>query len=143
MKRIWTRLFRSSDATKFWEWINNTKQNLFDKEILTYPATGCLVAHGNGEPIVYLPIQYVPMLESLAINPESSLKDVATSLWQLVAAVQLECQRKGMGEIYFLCKEESTIQFAQKNGFTEIPYKLFRMKLSDMEQPTNGNNQTK
>jgi len=134
MKRIWTRLLRSSDLEKFKQWAFGTKDNLFDQEILTYPSTGCLVAHANGEPIVFMPIQYVPMLESLAINPNSSVKDVATSLWQLVAAVQLECQRKGMGEIYFLCKEESTIQFAQKNGFNEIPWKLFRMKLSDMER---------
>jgi N-acetylglutamate synthase-like GNAT family acetyltransferase len=132
MKRIWVRPFRKvkEEYEQFLLWFRSTINNLYDEDILQYPATQVLVAH-NDKTIMFLPFQQTVMLESLAIDPEASPKDVAVSLYALIDAVRLKCAESGIGELYFLCKDESTSKFAERHGFTRLEYPIFRMKLND------------
>lgn len=101
--------------------------NYFDPNVLFYPATIKLCAGSDSKRVVYVPVQHVLMLESLAINPEASKTEVAVGLRVAVNACQLLAQQAGIGEIYFLGTNDQTNAFAQKHGFTEVPWKAYKM----------------
>lgn len=70
------------------------------------------------------------MLESLAINPESSELDKAQALRDLVKAVSLLASTEGITEIYMLDGGGGVAELATKHGFEELPYKIYRLKLT-------------
>jgi hypothetical protein len=79
--------------------------------------------------ILYLPVKVVLMLESLAPNPG------VTGAKRLLAIRRaLDDLRKlyPHAEFYFLTKGNSVLDEAAKfYGFTEMPYKVFRMRPND------------
>lgn len=134
-RRVWVRNAREVEKPVFEHWAYNTKDNLFDPEVMTYPTTETYVAHAEGTPIVFMPVQTTLTLESLAINPEAEKSHVAVSLKALLSNIATMAGKAGLGEVYFLCHEPSTIEFAEKNGLERIPWPVFRLKLSSLERP--------
>lgn len=133
MRHIFVRPATPGDAQNFTDWFIKTPNNLHDCEVIKYPSTITLCAYNKEGPVAYVPVQFPAMLESLAINPDASFLDVAVALKELVQAVVTQCHVSGRGEAYFVCCDQSTIDFAVKNGFEEMKHKVFRMKLSDLE----------
>lgn len=134
-RRVWVRRPFPQESPIFTEWMKSTEHNLYDPEVFLYPATEYLVAHAEGTPIVFMPMQNTFMLESLAINPEAEKSHVAVALKALLSNIVLTAGDRGMGEIHFLCSEPSTVEFAEKNGMERVDVPLFRLKLSSLEKP--------
>lgn len=138
---MFVRPARPEDVENFITWSMNTKDNLFDPDTTNYPSTAVLCAFNEHGPIVYCPIQHPFFMEHLAIKPGASPIDVAVALKAITDAVVTQAYLKGVGEIYFLCKDESTINFA-KTIYEELPWKIFRLKLKNLEG-TNENAEVK
>ena len=135
MKHIFVRPARDGDLNKFSEWTVETRDNLADARALMYRNTVIWCAYDQNGPIVFVPVQKPAMMEALAINPDSDPVDVAIALKELTQAIVTQCHIDGTGEVYFLCKEESTQRFAEKQLFEKLPWSTYRVKLSDLEKP--------
>jgi N-acetylglutamate synthase-like GNAT family acetyltransferase len=105
-----------------------SKRNCIDTGIFSYPATDILKA-SNGHTVMYMPRQRVMFLESLAINPEAQSSDVALALRALLQVSEYESRNAGAGELYFLCRDEETCQFAERHGMEKMNFTLYRRKL--------------
>jgi len=99
-----------------------------------YPSTLVFTAFNSKGPIVFAPIQRPLMIDALAVNPQADGPDIVTALKEITQAAVKQAYDVGAGEIYFLCKDESTIEIAKRQGYEEMPWKLFRMKLSNLEK---------
>lgn len=133
MRNLWTRWLRDTDIPLMKEWIERIREkNLFDPAILTYPSLKVMVAeerNGEAKPKMFLPIQTCFVLESLAPEPDTEGMGEAQALKLLLNSVLLKAQENGIGEVYFLCKDESVLRIAEKNGFERVEIPLVRMKL--------------
>jgi hypothetical protein len=129
MKNIWIDKLKPQDAEESTRYLCGTDNNLLDPAVLTYPATEVLKAYNSEKNILYLPLQFTYILESLGLNPEASPGEVASGLRALMQVIAFEAKCRGMGELYFGCKDEKTIAFAEHHGFEEVPFRMFRLKL--------------
>lgn len=111
-----------------WAVEGQKNNNYFDPNVLRYGATFTLVARSKSKDVLYIPIQTVFMLESLAINPDATKHEVAVALREVLVSLGLLAQRSGIGEIYFLGTNDDTNAFALKHGLEELPWRAFRMK---------------
>lgn len=133
-KHIFIRPVRPADGDKFTAWTAGTKDNLFDVDPIAYRGTVIWCAYDETGPIVYAPVQKPAMMEALAINPEANPVDVAIALKELVQNIVTQCHIEGTGEIYFLCKEETTQRFAEKQAFERLPWNVYRIKVANLEK---------
>lgn len=138
-RHVFVRPVRKEDTEKFIEWSKSTKNNLFDPMAGLYPTSFTICAYNENGPITYVPVQHPYFLEHLAINPNADKIDIAVSLKELTQFVVSQAHIKGVGEIYFLCKEKSTADFAKAQCFEEMPYRMFRLKISDLEKHDTNN----
>lgn len=130
--QVWVRHIESTkDVDLLESWLNGTKNNLFDMDVLSYPKTQIFVAHKQ-QPLVMVPVQMTFTMESLAINPEGSELEIAESLRQLTKHIVYKAHELGIKEINFFCADERTSAFAAKY-FEEIPHRAFRLKLNSLE----------
>lgn len=126
----------AKDWPQMAEWMGLlSHRNNIDTEIFSYPATKTFKA-GNGNPLLYMPIQNTVMLESLAFNPEATNAEKATALREMFSVVSWEARNAGIGEIYFLCADQETKTFVEHHGFEamtacteEKSLQLYRLKL--------------
>lgn len=118
-KHVWASKANKEDAELLAKWLLETPNNLFDPAIVTYPTTQTWKAE-NGKTLMFLPFQLTITLESLAISPENEAQDTAQALKSLIQAVRIEADRLGIKEINFVCKDESTLKFAQYHGFEQL-----------------------
>ena len=132
---IFVRQARQKEAQQFLDWSEKTGNNLFDPDVAAYPTTFVLVAFDHTGPLVYMPAQQPLFLDALAIRPGLEPRRVAMALKELTQAMVTQANIKGSGELYFLCKDEATCAFAESHGYKELPYRMFRMKLADLEKP--------
>jgi hypothetical protein len=131
-RQVWVDIAKPEHATEAEQFFKDTKDNLVDPDVFTYPATKVLRAHKDKKTQVYVPLNLTFMIESLAINPHNSELDTALALKQLMQVIRYQAKELGMGELNFLCKDASTIQFAEHNGFEQVSseeIKLYRMKI--------------
>ena len=120
------------DVPQITAWLESRKsRNQFDPEILKYPSLEVVAAHTNGTVFVYLPVQSVAMLESVAVNPESSPHEIAHALVLAVKAIEYQAHRAGQREAYFLASDANTAKGAEHLGFEEVEMKVFRKRLGD------------
>lgn len=122
---------------EMWEWMMDglkNQQNYFDQNVLRYPSTVYFVAGTKEKRIMYMPIQSVLMLESLAVDPKASNHEVAVALRTIFQNAQLLAQQAGIGEIYFLGTNERTNQFAERHGFQEVPWKAYKIPAKPVEE---------
>lgn len=134
MRHIFVRQARPSEAEMFKKWSEETKNNLCDPAVPLYPSTTTRCAFDNNGPIVFVPFQRPIMLDALAINPESDSLSVALALKELTQDAVSTAYDEGRGEVYFLCHDDSTIQFATKHAYEEVKVKLFRIKLNALQK---------
>lgn len=136
MKDIYPRPAREGDIPLIHEWLQKTPQNLFDPGILLYKRNVRFTCAHNGSPLLFMPIQTVFMLESLAVSPEATELEVAKSIGVLIQKVICDAEEMGINEIYFLCKDEAVNQYAERHGWeillndSERKVKLFRWKVA-------------
>lgn len=128
MRQLKIKLAGPDDAASLVEWLNGTKGNLFDPDILKYPTLRTLCSY-DGQPIAYLPTQRALFLESLAVNPAASLLEKGQAFRDLVKGSMLLAASDGIREIYMLCEDEDVLKVAVNHGFENVPYPLVRMKL--------------
>lgn len=132
MKHIFVRPARPEDREKFAEWTVDTKDNLADSDVLKYGDTSVWCAYDENGPIVFVPVQRPRMMEALAIKPGADPVDVAVALKELTQNLVTQCHIDGTGELYFLCKEESTKRFAEKQLFEKLEWSCYRLKVNDL-----------
>lgn len=129
MKQVFVRLAEDKDASQFEEWVKAAQEiNLFDPNVMTYPTTRTLVAH-NGENLLYMPVQNVLMMESLAPKPGIAPIDEAVALREITKTVAFMASQQGIREQYFLCKDERVVKFGSAHGYEVLPFKVLRMKV--------------
>ena len=103
MKQLKLRYARPDEAPKILEWLQSNPNNYFAKEILGYPSLRILCAYEEGgEPVAYLPIHNVLMMESIALNPNASPLNVAQALRDLTKSCELIADAAGIREVMFL-----------------------------------------
>jgi len=133
-RHVYVRPSTPKDFPLFSKWlVEGTKDNLFDPAVFTYKGTTAWCAYNKSGPLVFMPAQRPFMMESLAINPDASEIDIAVALRELFHTIVSEAHKASEGEIYFGCQDEATIAFATKHEFKEVPFKMFRVRLSDLE----------
>jgi hypothetical protein len=135
---IFVRPARPEDSTLFTQWELSTRNNLFDPDAIKYPTSFTLAAYNKERIILFSPSQTPIMLEAIAVNPQASVLEIAEALKAIVQFLVPVAQSKGIGEIYFMTKDEAMIKFAEKR-FEEMPWRTFRLKVNQLE-PKNENN---
>lgn len=138
MKQVYVRPAGEQDIPNLSKWMAaNANANRADEDAMSYPATSVMAAYTDEKVVMYMPIQMIAMLESLAPNPEVSDSQCATALREMVKTTIFTARTKGIGEIYFLLddRDEALGRFARKHGFEEIPagLKAYRLKVKDTE----------
>jgi hypothetical protein len=128
MKTLVT-LAQPSDAALAAEWMTTTKDNLFDPEVLTYSSLRILKASVNDEPAVFLPMQPVFVLESLAHRPNITPRENAYCLRKLQDQIEETARAYGIREVYWVCRDESLINFSERHGYEKMPGTLMRKKV--------------
>ncbi len=133
MNEIFVRPAVPEDAQKFTSWLASTPNNLYDPDVPKYPSSFTLAAATKDKVIMYLPIQHPIMLESLAINPEATRLETGLALKELTKAAFFQAVVRKCGEMYFVCRDEATAEFAVRHGYEELPWKLYRRKISEIK----------
>jgi len=134
MRDIYPRPARPGDIPLIDEWIRTTPQNLFDPSILHNPGLKFYAAD-NGAPILFMPVQHVYMLESLAVRPGATELEVAKALGVLIQTVLCRLEEEGLQEAYFICRDPNVNGYAHRHGWetvmldSERSVTLFRWKV--------------
>jgi hypothetical protein len=140
MLPVFVRPARLSDRLLFCKWALTTKNNAIDPKVLTYKNTSIRVACNKNGPIVFMPVQRPLHMESLCVNPKASSGEVAVALRALFQDVILSAMQEGSGEIFFAASESTIPELAKKAGFEELPWKVYRIKISDLEKESDHEN---
>jgi len=135
MKQIFVRFAEERDAERFDAWVKLAQEiNLFDAAVMKYPTTKTLVAEipENGQPadeLLYMPYQTALMMESLAPKPGIEPINQALALREITKAMALLASQAGIKELYFGCKDERVVKFAEAHGWEVLQWKMLRMKV--------------
>jgi hypothetical protein len=131
---VFVRNVRSSDTENFIKLSQNTPENLFDPDVAAYPTSFVLAAYNKDKTVLFAPVQTPFMIDALAVDKENASElEVSQSLKAVVQSLVTLAQMKGVGEIYFTCKESTTQAFAERQCFEELPFKFYRLKIKDTE----------
>jgi hypothetical protein len=106
--------------------------DLLDLDVFRHQSSFLLEARGTeSERIAYLPMQQPLMLENLIFRRGLSLTDKARAITRLTEYAIGEAYRRDVGELYFLCRDETTCAFAERHKFKLLPseLKVYRMNL--------------
>lgn len=101
-----------------------------DDKFLHYPATTVLVAE-DGKDSVYMPVQTCLVPETIGYQEGISNISLAKAMQQLISVLVWEARRLGIGELIFYGNNQQTIDFACNNGFEEMPWKVYRLKVNE------------
>ena len=112
-------------------WAKSTPDgDLLDFDIFEHDSTFLLGARQSGRPstreldsgprLAYLPVQQPLMLENLIFRPGLSDRERALAITRMTEHAISEAYRRDVGEIYFLCREESTRKFAERHLFRNV-----------------------
>jgi hypothetical protein len=140
MKHIFVRPARQNEAEQFLEWsVANKDHSSFDPEIARQPGTFVLAAYNCDKVVAYIPVHRPFMLESLAPNPEASDFEVASALREFTQFLVSQCHIKNdVGHIYFLGNADDTNKFASNHVYEELPWRVYRARVSDLEPKPEG-----
>lgn len=134
-KHLFVRPARPEDGQQFLEWSRNTSNNGFDPEVARYPSTITWCVYDKSGPLAYMPMQCPLVMDSLASRPGASKSEIASALKELTQEFVTQAHIRGSGEILFLGSEEGTDRLATNQLFEELPYKVYRLRVKDLEQP--------
>jgi hypothetical protein len=142
MYKITTRVssvgaMSEEDMKTFIEWAWKARAiNCFDPDVIGYPRSIMLAADDNEGPLLYLPVQPVLMLESLAPRPDVSPRKEAMALWKMGEMLEGISKDTGIQEQYFMCKDDRVADICSKHGFEEMKgYRLMKKKIKPLELP--------
>lgn len=131
--RIFVRPAKPTEAGKVIDWSLKTQDNHFDPDVIKYPSTFTFCAYDKDGPQVFMPVQQPLVIDAIAVNPNINEQTAALALKALVESVVTQAHLKGSGEVLFLATKEETCEFAKNQVFEELPYRVFRLKLKDLE----------
>lgn len=131
MKHVYVRAATEEDIPKFVEWSGQNPH--FDAAVMGYPSTFTLVAYDGNGPLAFMPVQQPFYMEAISFKPDSSDFEKALAMKELTHALITYCHAKGSGEIYFVGTNEGTNKFAASQAFEEMPFKVYRVKLHQLE----------
>lgn len=138
-KHIFVRPAKAVEAKLFLEWAKaNQERSAFDPAVPAYTTTFTLCAFDENGPLLFMPVQQPLMLESLAMRPGATEKEIAAAIKEIFQECVTQAAIKGNGEIYFACTDEGTGEFAEgQTVFEPLPWKFYRLRLSDLEKRPN------
>jgi hypothetical protein len=131
MKQIFVRTAGPDDADKFANWA--AQNPAMDARSLVYPSSFTLVAYDDSGPLSFLPVQQPFYMEAMSFRPDATESEKALAMKELTHALITFCHQKGAGEIYFMGSNEHTNAFAERQGFSELPWRTFRVRLHELE----------
>jgi hypothetical protein len=73
------------------------------------------------------------MMDSFAGRPGNTKLQTAAAMKELFQETVTQAHIKGVSEIYYLGTEAGTDAMTTKHVFEELPYKVFRVKVSSLE----------
>lgn len=114
------------------DWLATTPDgDLFDLDVMNHQSTFLLMAFNQDGPLAFLPVQQPLMLENLIFRPGLTRSETAQAITRLAEHAVEETYARDAGEAYFLCRDASTLNFAERHGFTSLPdgLKVRRMNL--------------
>lgn len=132
-KTVFVRPAKQTEGQLYFDWANENIVNEFDPEVAKFPSSFTWCAYDKDGPLAYQTVQQPFMLESLAPRPGSTKQQIAIALKELTQNVITQASLKGIGEIYYLGTDADTDAMASNQIFTELPYKIFRIKIKDLE----------
>lgn len=108
--------------------------NLLDLDIFNHDSTFTLEAFGKDGSRAFCPVQQPLMMENLIFRPGLSVTETGQACMRLAEHAVEEAYRRDVGEVYFLCRDESTCRFAERYGFKDValldvPLRCFRLNL--------------
>lgn len=103
-------------------WARSTPDgDLLDLDVFHHDSTFLLAAVCSGSgPIAFVPVQQPLMMENLIFAPTLKNSDRARAMTRMAEHAVTEAYRRDAGEIYFLCREESTRRFAERHLFRNV-----------------------
>jgi hypothetical protein len=122
---------------KLQEFARTTRDGeLLDLDIFEHESTFTLEAFSRNGTKAFCPIQQPLMMENLIFRPGLSVAETGQAMVRLAEHAVEEAYRRDAGEVYFLCRDESTCLFAERYGFKdvaalEIPLKCYRLNLRE------------
>lgn len=131
--RLFVRPAKPNEAEKMLEWGLKTPENHFDPDAVVYPTTYTLCVYDKDGPFIFMPVQQPQLIDAIAVKPGTDARKAALGLKALVESVVTQSHIKGSGEVLFLATKEETCEFASNQVFEELPYRVFRLKLKDLE----------
>ncbi len=131
MKQIFVRTAEPKDSGTFAAWADQNPS--FDRKILELATTFTLCAYDDSGVMAFLPVQQPFYMEAMSFRPGASEFEKALAMKELTHALITFCHQKGAGEIYFMGSNEHTNAFAERQGFTALPWKAYRVRLSELE----------
>lgn len=122
MEHIVIRQADSLEVEHACEWARSTPDgDLLDLDIFAHKSTFLLSAMQSGlGRMAYLPVQQPLMLENLIFRPGLTDRCRALAMTRMAEAAISEAYRRDAGEIYFLCKDASTLAFADRHKFIPL-----------------------
>lgn len=133
-RHLFVRPAVAEDTEQFLEWsLANTKSE-FDPAVAAYPSTITWCVYDEYGPLAYMPMQCPLMMESLAARPGTSDIEKARAMKELTQQFVTQAHIRGAGEIYYLSSDADTDRFAANQIFEELPYKIYRVRIKDLEQ---------
>lgn len=106
---------------------------LFDSDVLAHKSTFVLTAFDRTGVLAFLPVQQPLMLENLIFRPGLTNRERAVSMTRMTEHAVEEAEKRDAGELYFLCREPSTLHFADRHLFTPLPENLVVRRLNLLE----------
>ena len=97
---------------------------LFDMDVLEHSQTFTLAAFNQSGVLGFLPVQRPMMLENLIFRPGLTAGETAQVIAKLGEHALEETHTQDAGEAYFLCREKTTLRFAERHGFRPLPENL-------------------
>lgn len=141
-KQIYVRPILPEESQMYFDWATESKINEFDSSVCLFPSSTTWAAFDESGPVAFQTLQAPIMLESLAPRPGLSPAQTAQALKELTQHAITLAYSRGAGEIYFLGTDADTDVFATSHIFQELPHKIFRAKLADLEGKNADNNQS-
>lgn len=111
------------------QWLEAKRdKNNIDYKMLSYPKTAVLVA-GNGSPSLFMPVQPVFMLESLAPKPGIKAGEFVKCLNSLMKETEALARKHGIAEIYFFGTDERIEKLGPYVGFEKMDLPCYRLRV--------------
>lgn len=127
--KISLRAAEPKDAPQYLAWCRSTKNNLFDPGIVQYPSLLTIAIDRDAETIAYVPFHPVVVIESLAHKPDVSPRENAIGMIKAEAEILRIARAKGIAECWWMCADESLVEFALNHGYEEVKTKVLRKKV--------------